>query len=141
MADRAANDGNAVPFSARFISEPAQEFRALSRQGKCNRNPCHVEQTRKTQLFGILTILQFKCRITIGVANSSSVVIGIAEFFASIRMTEWRSKVVNLIHCFSTICTTKLFFSPVAGIDSVTGVVDPGFPPLMDVTATRNSDS
>ena len=41
MPDRAANDPNAISIDARFISEPAQEFRALSRQCKCNRNPCH----------------------------------------------------------------------------------------------------
>ena len=44
MANRAANDAEAVPFIARFISEPAQEFRALGGQGKCNRNPCHAER-------------------------------------------------------------------------------------------------
>ena len=41
MADRAAHDADAFPVSARFIPEPAQEFRALGRQGKCNCNPCH----------------------------------------------------------------------------------------------------
>src|SRR5258707_14764153 len=38
MADRAANDADAVPISARFISEPAQEFRTLGRQGERNGN-------------------------------------------------------------------------------------------------------
>jgi hypothetical protein len=45
MTDRAANDADAISISARFISKPAQEFRAFGLQGKCNRNPCHVEQS------------------------------------------------------------------------------------------------
>jgi hypothetical protein len=42
MADRAANDADAISISARFISELAQEFRTLGRQGERNRNSCHV---------------------------------------------------------------------------------------------------
>jgi hypothetical protein len=45
MVNRAANDADAISISARFISEPAQEFRALGRQGERHRNLCHVEQS------------------------------------------------------------------------------------------------
>src|SRR6476619_4291923 len=38
MAYRAANNVYAVPISARFISEPAQEFGALGWQSERNRN-------------------------------------------------------------------------------------------------------
>jgi len=38
MVNRAANDADAISISARFISEPAQEFRALGRQGKRDGN-------------------------------------------------------------------------------------------------------
>ncbi len=49
MVDRAANDADAISISARFISEPAQEFRALGRQGERHRNSCHVEQSAATK--------------------------------------------------------------------------------------------
>src|SRR6267154_3322897 len=40
MIDRAVNDAEAIAISARFISEPAQEFGALGRQGERHRNHC-----------------------------------------------------------------------------------------------------
>src|SRR5512132_354015 len=38
MFNRAANDADAISISARFISKPAQDFRALGRQGERLRN-------------------------------------------------------------------------------------------------------
>src|SRR4029077_18613466 len=38
MVNRAANHADALLISVRFISEPAQEFRALGRQGERHRN-------------------------------------------------------------------------------------------------------
>src|SRR5882757_2974085 len=38
MVNRAANDADAISISARFISEPAQEFRTLGGQGECHRD-------------------------------------------------------------------------------------------------------
>jgi hypothetical protein len=49
MADRASNDADAISISARFVSEPAEEFRALGRQGERHCNPCHVEQSAATK--------------------------------------------------------------------------------------------
>jgi hypothetical protein len=51
FADRALNDPEAIPISARFISEPAQKFGALGRQGECKRNPCHVERRETPSYF------------------------------------------------------------------------------------------
>jgi hypothetical protein len=51
FADRASKDPEAIPISARFISEPAQKFGALGRQGECNRNPCHVERRETPSYF------------------------------------------------------------------------------------------
>jgi hypothetical protein len=45
MTNRAANDADAVPIRAKFISEQAQEFRALRGQGERYRNCCHVEES------------------------------------------------------------------------------------------------
>src|SRR4051812_22297557 len=70
MADRAANDVYAVPISAKFISEPPQEFRALGRQRKCNRNACHVEQSETSLITSVRKFTYLR-------------------FFASLGMTEW----------------------------------------------------
>src|SRR5437763_11194287 len=96
MADRAANDADAVPITVRFISKPAQEFRALGSQGKCN---CDH--------------------------GKSSARIWLAyEMSQAARM--------RYLGVASTIWTTKLFFSPAAGLASVAGVVDPDISFPMD---------
>ena len=53
MVNRAANDADAISISARFVSEPAQEFRALGGQGECNRNPCHVERSETSLIIDL----------------------------------------------------------------------------------------
>src|SRR4051812_36109352 len=73
MADRAANDVYAVPISARSVSEPAQEFRTLRRQRKCNPNACHVEQSETSLITSVRKVTYLR-------------------FFASLRMTEWLVK-------------------------------------------------
>src|SRR5262245_38587495 len=54
VVNRAANDADAFSISAGFISEAAQEFRALGRQGERHRNHCcfdGVSTTWTTKLF------------------------------------------------------------------------------------------
>ena len=41
MVNRTADDADAISISASFISEPAQKFRALGRQGERYRNHCY----------------------------------------------------------------------------------------------------
>src|SRR5512143_741756 len=97
MINRAANDVEAIAISATFISKPAQEFGAFSWQGKCNSNH------------------------EINVERASGPSVGRIRPAANLHRKRSQARRMRY---FSTICTTKLFFSPVASLGNA-GSGDP----------------